>query len=101
MYSNSKSCVRTAAGYGEIFDIFLGTREGGVESPILYALFVYDLAQQMALVELDADPLLLAGTEIRLLQFADDVALIARTEEDLDRLLLRFESYSDRSHQVT
>ena len=47
--------------------------------------------QQISLVELDADPLLLAGTEIRLLQFADDVVLIARIEEDLDRLLLQFE----------
>ena len=101
LYANSKSCVRTAGGYGEIFDIFLGTREGGVESPILYALFVYDLVQQMSLVTLDADPLLLAGTEIRLLQFADDVAIIARTEEDLDRLLLKFEEYSDHSHQRT
>ena len=35
------------------------------------------------------------GSEIRLLQFADDVAIIARSAADLEQLLACFEKYSD------
>ena len=45
LYSDTRACVRSANGYGDIFDIFLGTREGGVESPILFSLFVFDLVE--------------------------------------------------------
>ena len=70
-----------------------------MESPLLYSLFVYDLMKQLSHIELESDPIKLGGLEIRLLQFA--VALIARSEEDLDRLLSGFEKYSDTSHQIT
>ena len=72
-----------------------------MESPLLYSLFVYDLMKQLSDIELESDPIKLGGFEIRLLQFADDVALIARSEEDLDKLLNGFEKYSDTSHQIT
>ena len=57
--------------------------------------------KQLCEIELESDPIKLGGLEPRLLQFADDVALIARSEEDLDRLLSGFEKYSDTSHQIT
>ena len=57
--------------------------------------------KQLCEIELESDPIKLGGLEPRLLQFADDVALIARSEEDLDRLLRGFEKYSDTSHQIT
>ena len=66
LYSDTRACVRSEEGYGEMFQIFLGTREGGVESPILFSLFVFDLVQKLSTVELDSSPLLLSGSEIRL-----------------------------------
>ena len=92
LYSDTRACIRSADGYGSIFDIFLGTREGGVESPILYSLFVFDLVAKLSTVELDSSPLLLGDSEIRLLQFADDLALIARSAEDLELLLFGLKS---------
>ena len=38
---------------------------------------------------------------IRALQLADDLALIAESEDDLNRLLARWASYCDRTHQET
>ena len=43
------------------FDIFLGTREGGAESPILFSLFVFDRVQTLSTVELVSSPLLFGG----------------------------------------
>ena len=54
LYSDTRACIRSADGYGSLFDIFLGTREGGVESPILYSLFVFDLVAKLSTVELDS-----------------------------------------------
>ena len=72
-----------------------------MESPILYSLFVFCLVEKLSAVVLDSSPLLLGGPEIRLLQFADDIVLIARSAEDLELLLSRLENYSDESHQIT
>ena len=77
--------VREAGG--EVFGINLGTSEGGTESPLLYSLYVFDLVQRLGSLDLDGEPVILDGKEIRVLQFADDVALLATSEEDLDRLL--------------
>ena len=62
-------------------------RGGGTESPLLYSLYVFDLVQRLGSLDLDGEPVILDGKEIRVLQFADDVALLATSEEDLDRLL--------------
>ena len=36
----SVACLKSV---GELFDILVGTREGGVESPLLYVLFAADI----------------------------------------------------------
>ena len=62
---------------------------------------MFDLVEKLSAVELDSTPLLLGGSEIRLMQFADDIVIIARSAEDFELLLSRFEKYSDESHQIT
>ena len=88
-------------GFSSIFNIDLGTREGGVESPLLYVLFVADLIDELNLENLTDSSLELDGRPIRALQLADDLALLAESEDDLNRLLSRWESYCDRNHQQT
>ena len=79
----------------------LGTREGGVESPLLYVLYVFDLVQRLASCSGIDDPVFLAGQEVRVLQFADDIALLSHTEEGLDDLLACWAQYCDDTHQET
>ena len=43
----------------------------------------------------------LDGRPIRALQLADDLALLAESGDDFNRLLSRGESYCDRNHQQT
>jgi len=89
LYEGACGSVRNQCGFGELFEILIGTREGGVESPLLYVLFAADLVPQLNQVELECTPPLLAGRPIRALQLAGDIALIARSPEDLQCLINR------------
>jgi len=101
LYEGACGSVRNRWGFGELFEILFGTREGGVESPLLYVLFAADLVPQLGQVELGCAPPLLAGRPIRALQLADDIALIARSPEDLQCLIDRWEAFCDANHQET
>ena len=72
-----------------MFDINSGTREGGVESPWFYILFVPDLIQKINEVELSEDPIFIGNRKIKVLQFADDLVFLAISESDLNALLAR------------
>ncbi len=72
-----------------------------MESPLLYDLFAADLLPQLNQVELHIASPQLSGRPIRALQLADDVALIARSPADLQRLLNSWEQFCDANHQET
>ena len=40
LYYEAQAAVRGAAAYGRVFPLVVDTREGGVESPLLYKVFV-------------------------------------------------------------
>ena len=101
LYLGTKGSVRGTAGFGELFDILLGTREGGVESPLLYVLFAADLIPFLHKTQLRGEPARLTGRPTLALQLADDLALVARTAEDLQRLLDQWGRYCNLNHQET
>ena len=79
----------------------LGTREGGCEAPLLFVLFIADLIEHLEKVQLSSDPVFLASRLIRALLLADDLALFAHSEEDLQALLDAWAVYCDRHHFET
>ena len=101
LYTDAQGTVRGAQGLSGVFDITLGTREGGVESPLLYVLFVADLIAHLDEATLLDGSACLDGKAVRGLQLADDLALIAKSERDLNTLLEQWGGHCDRSHQVT
>ena len=101
LYDGALGSARTSSGLGELFDIALGTREGGVESPLLYVLFVADLIEKLDNVNLADGSALLDGKPVCALQLVDDLALIARSEHDLNLLLEEWSKYCDLNHQET
>jgi len=101
LYADACATVRGPDGYSELFNIPVGTREGGVESPLLYVLFVADLIAELNDVTLTASEMSLDGRPVRGLQLADDLALIATSEHDLNLLLERWAAFCDRTHQET
>ena len=56
LYDEAQGTVRGAQGFGTPFNIEVGTREGGVESPLLYILFVCDLTARFDAALLAASP---------------------------------------------
>ena len=47
MYANFKSCVRTHSGLSDYFQCTVGTRQGCMLSPFLFALYISELADML------------------------------------------------------
>ena len=98
MYSGATSVVRDGALTSDSFPIRRGVAQGCVLSPLLFAIYVDGLLDQLQ-EALDAQQLNLPANA---LAFADDLVLLARSPEHL-RLLLRIvENWcTDSSMQIS
>ena len=100
-YEDSKPTIRSDAGFSDIFDILLGTKEGGVESPLLFLLMAHDLIDHLERIEFSKSSVFIAGREVRALQLADDLVLLPHSAEDLQALIDSWGNYCDKNHQQT
>ena len=91
LYATVESCVLIGSIFTEYFKVELGLRQGDPQSPILYAIFIDGLIQ---LVKDAPEGIYLGSIKINILGFADDLVLIARNKEDMQRLLDRVYLYS-------
>ena len=72
------------------FPINQGVRQGCVLSPLLFNIFLADLAK-----ELDAmDGFEIGGTTVNSIFWADDILLFAKDKEMLQEMLKKLENYS-------
>mmetsp|Transcript_18002 Transcript_18002/g.58208 ORF Transcript_18002/g.58208 Transcript_18002/m.58208 type:complete len:244 (+) Transcript_18002:1517-2248(+) len=98
MYERVMSFVRTSTSSdgadSDEYEVKHGLREGSSLSPLLYAIFIDDLAE--ALTEADTENLL-EGVDLAALLYADDVALMAATAEDLQKLLHRAAEHANKN----
>ena len=101
IYKGATATIRGKHGYGRLFEILLGTREGGSEGPLLFVLFIRDLIEHLEKISLSGSPVFLARTLVRALLLADDLALVASCAEDLQALLDGWCSYCDENHLQT
>ncbi len=74
MYSHCKSAVSVNNTIGEAFDVKVGVHQGSVLSPLLFIIVMEALSEEFR-----------AGLPWELL-YADDLALIAESISDLERL---------------
>jgi hypothetical protein len=91
MYSNPKSRVMLNEFETDYFDCPIGVKQGDCLSPTLFAIFINDLAEEIKAsnVGLDLD----STTFINILLYADDIVLLAKTENDLQFLLFLVETW--------
>ena len=90
----NKFVIRLARKFSDIICSSKGVKQGFALSPRLFSLFINDLPdflrkQGAPMVSLDV-------CELCMLMFADDLALVAKSREDLQFLLDRTKDYIDR-----
>ena len=82
--SNTKSCIQLNDLHTNWFENSCGVRQGDSLSPTLFSLYINDLAKTLK----DSGPQISIGNIlINILLYADDMVLIAESEESLQKLL--------------
>jgi len=95
LYSGTKSAVRTGSN-GEVsswFETLVGVLQGCVLSPLL---FIIMLEVVMALGDNEDAGILVSGFRISNFQFADDIAILADGQNELQQQVTQLHSYSSR-----
>ncbi len=80
MYENVSCSVRVNGLMAERFDVELGVKQGCILSPTLFSIFVNDLAGEIKDLNAGID---IDGYNLSILLFADDIALIADSQQAL------------------
>ncbi len=91
-FNRSKLCVNGFHS-GEIVHQ-AGLLQGTVLSPLLYSIFIDDLADELINIHGKNGVQLNDGTEIRALLYADDIAIISDNHESMQRMLMVAEEHS-------
>ena len=92
MYSKVKSCVRATTGLSNFFSYEKGLCQGCLMSPILFALFLNDLND---FILEKAKGITLWDVQICALLYADDLILLAESEEDLQLQMNQLHKYQE------
>src|SRR6185437_9736110 len=96
LYAGCESTIRLGGvlGYTDFFPIETGVRQGCILSPLLYSLFINDVA--IRLKEESNDCGVPVGPERRLvvLLYADDIVLLSESEAGVASLMAAVHAYS-------
>jgi hypothetical protein len=91
IYAKVESSVLLGNSHTDWFSIFVGLRQGCLLSPILFDLFLDDLVQEIQNL---GKGVKCGNKRVSILLFADDIALLAETKEDLELMLKTLYEYS-------
>ena len=95
LYANSRCCVRTEGGTTYFFDIVTGVRQGCILSPFLFLLTIDFVLKKTT--EDGREGVRWNGEErLADLDFADDLALLSETNQDLQNLTTKLEQFSGK-----
>ena len=95
LYADQEATVRTGHGTTDWFQIRKGVCQGCILSPCLFNLYAEYIMRNTGLEE--AQPgIRIAGRTINNLRYADDTTLMAESEEELKRLLMKVREESEK-----
>ena len=90
MYSQLQSRVRTNEGYcSHFFNSQVGTRQGCNLSPTLFNLYLNDFPKLLT----GCDPIKMGSKMINILMYADDIVLVSKSSQGLQKALDILHSY--------
>ena len=90
---NCRSKVVVDGVESDEYTVGHGLREGAVLSPLLYTVFIDDLPARLK----EYAGVLVGGQRIRCLLYADDIALVAESAADLQKMLDACQAFADES----
>ena len=93
LYSDEGARVRVGKVFPERYTIESGLRQGCLLSPSLFSLFLMDLAEEPERQELGVR---VRGTWMGACFFADDIVLLAESDNDLQNMLDVVSNYANR-----
>ena len=88
LYGGQEATVRTGHGKTDWFQIGKGVCEGCILSPCLFNLYAEYIMRNAGLDEAQAG-IKIAGRSISNLRYADDITLMAESEDELKSLLMK------------
>ena len=96
LYAGQKAPVRTGHGTTDWFQIGKGVHQGCILSPCLFNLYAEYIMKNAGLDEAQAG-IKIAGRNINNFIYADDTTLMAESEEELNRLLMKVKEKSEEA----
>ena len=88
LYAGKEATVRTGHGTTDWFQIRNGIHQGCILSPCLFNLYAEYIMRNAGLDEAEAG-IKIARININNLRYADDITLMAESEEELKSLLMK------------
>ena len=94
LYAGQEATVRTGHETTDCFKIGKGVRRGCILSPCLFNLHAEYIMRKVGLDEAQAG-IKIAGRNVNNLRYADDITLMAESEEELKSLLMKVKEESE------
>ena len=94
IYTSDKACIKLNNSRSALFDLNLGVRQGCVLSPLLFNMFLSDLAKKFESME---GKLEVGSISVNSIFWADDLVVFAKNEEQLQVLLKTLEEYCEEN----
>ena len=95
LYADQEATVRTGYGTVEWFQIRKGVCQGCILSPCLFNLYEVYIMRNAGLEETQAG-IKIAGRNINNLRYADDITLVAESEEEFKNLLMKVKEEAEK-----
>ena len=96
LYAGQEATIRTGYGTTDWFQIGKGVRQGSILSPCLFNFYAEYVMRNAGLEEAQSG-IKISGRNINSLRYADDTTLIAESEKDLKRLLMKVKEESEKA----
>ena len=94
LYAGQEATIRTGHETTDWFQIGEGVRQGYILSPCLFNLYAEYIMRNAGLEEAQAG-IKIAGRNINNLRYADDITLMAESEEEIKSLLMKMQKESE------